>query len=1402
MITSAELLANASDIDGDALSVTGLGIATGNGTLADNGDGTWTYTPAANDDTGVTFAYSVSDGTTSVAASATLDLTPVNDAPEVSGPVTLAASAEDTTRVITSAELLANASDIDGDALSVTGLSIATGNGTLADNGDGTWTYTPAANDDSDVTFAYSVSDGTTSVATTATLDLTPVNDAPTASAIDAGSVSEDDPAVTIDLLANASDVEGDTLSVSGISVTDDLGQGVAFTDNGDGTVIIDPGQYDALNAGQSRTLTVSYDVGDGQATTPTTVSLVVIGAAENQAPTAVDDLFQSRIYSPSTAQVEAAGNNNSIANAVDLSGLFELSPNSQVTRSGSNPHVTVQGTLSNSNDVDYYAFTVAEDNTALVFDIDGGGHYGVNNSGYYLIGADTQIAVYNAAGGHIAGNLDAGLANNDPGSGEGYNPYGLNRADHTADPFLQDTLDAGTYYVAVSGVRGTNGSYRLHISQADRGAAFDHYVSEDQATTFQMAELIGNDTDPDGDALTIQSLAASAGAAGATSITTALGATVTLNGDGSVSYDPTASATLDALGQGQVTTDSFWYTVSDGRGGTSTAQVTLDVDGVNYAPDVSGPVTLAPIAEDSGPVTITSAELLAHASDLDGDALSVTNMVLASGNGTLIDNGDGTWTYTPAADDDSSVTLSYRVYDGAFRTATSATMDLTPVNDAPVVSGPETLAALVEDTGPRTITSADLLANATDVEGDALSVSGLTISSGSGTLVDNGDGTWDFTPDANDDTGVTFSYTVSDGTASVAASATLDLTPVNDAPTLAAATFATSGGSLDLAAYGNDVDSDDDGASLNYAVVGGGSTGGSASISGSTFTFDPGRDFLSLAAGETATTSFTVEATDSHGATATNTVEVTVNGVNDGPVFVPSSAFDTVNAEAEVRLGASYDNSARNFVAWDQIAAGASTVITLPATAAMFADPEGDALTDLLLREIWHIGTDGAMTQVTGLADTLANFYPLYLNPSDNTLTIQMTGSNPDAVGYYMFSVDTQDSHGADSLDVAQVFLSVTHRIDGGGGSETLNGTAVDDSISGRGGADVIKGMNGNDLIDGGNGNDDIWGGNGNDTVLGGAGDDEISGGAGDDSLSGQGDNDSIRGDAGDDTLNGNDGQDTLYGGDGDDVLSGGNAVDTLYGDVGNDTLHGGGGYDDLNGGDGDDILYGDDGGDVLNGNDGNDILYSGTGDNYLNGGNGDDLLVVTSAPFANSLNGGAGNDTAMWETTGYQWKIDLAAGNTHIGQYFYGSLTSIENVIGSGSSDTITGNGVANILSGRNGGDAIAGGGGNDTLIGGLGDDTLTGDAGADVFVFDLGDGSDTITDFGQADGDLLYLSLALTGGETNVATILANHASASGGGIDLGFGAATIHLDGLNLTDAQTWLADQVVVDSFIF
>ena len=214
----------------------------------------------------------------------------------------------------------------------------------------------------------------------------------------------------------------------------------------------------------------------------------------------------------------------------------------------------------------------------------------------------------------------------------------------------------------------------------------------------------------------------------------------------------------------------------------------------------------------------ITQAELLDNANDVDGDTLTAVNLAIATGNGGLVDNGDGTWTYTPAADDDTDVTFSYAVDDGiAAPVATTATLDITPVNDPPTTA-PVTLAAIAEDSGPRLITQAELLDNANDVDGDALTAVNLAIATGNGGLVDNGDGTWTYTPAANDDTDVTFSYAVDDGIAApVATTATLDITPVNDAPTTAPVTLAAiaedSGPRLitqaELLDNANDVDGD-----------------------------------------------------------------------------------------------------------------------------------------------------------------------------------------------------------------------------------------------------------------------------------------------------------------------------------------------------------------------------------------------------------------------------------------------------------------------------------------------------------------------------------------------------------------------------------------------------------------
>ncbi|WP_137181168.1 FG-GAP-like repeat-containing protein [Roseomonas sp. AR75] len=115
------------------------------------------------------------------AASLAVAVTAEDDAPAGPRVVTLAPSAEDATRVITPAQLLAGWSDPEGAALQALDLAVISDPvGTLVDNGNGTWSFTPALNDNSNVVFAFDVSDGANKVGAVARMDLTPLNDAPT----------------------------------------------------------------------------------------------------------------------------------------------------------------------------------------------------------------------------------------------------------------------------------------------------------------------------------------------------------------------------------------------------------------------------------------------------------------------------------------------------------------------------------------------------------------------------------------------------------------------------------------------------------------------------------------------------------------------------------------------------------------------------------------------------------------------------------------------------------------------------------------------------------------------------------------------------------------------------------------------------------------------------------------------------------------------------------------------------------------------------------------------------------------------------------------------------------------------------------------------------------------------
>jgi VCBS repeat-containing protein len=177
--------------------------------------------------------------------------------------------------------LLANDLDTDND---VTAIEIAQGplHGTLTLSPQGTFVYQHDGGETVRDSFTYRIVDaaGHESEATVR-IDVTPVNDLPRVAPINAGSISEDAAVHTINLLAAASDPDGGPLSAIGITVRDNLGNPVPFTNNGNGSISINPSHFDSLNTGQNRTVTVSYEVSDGFGATPNTATLQVTGVTD-----------------------------------------------------------------------------------------------------------------------------------------------------------------------------------------------------------------------------------------------------------------------------------------------------------------------------------------------------------------------------------------------------------------------------------------------------------------------------------------------------------------------------------------------------------------------------------------------------------------------------------------------------------------------------------------------------------------------------------------------------------------------------------------------------------------------------------------------------------------------------------------------------------------------------------------------------------------------------------------------------------------------------------------------------------------------------------------------------------------------------------------------------------------
>ncbi|OQT64456.1 RTX toxin, partial [Vibrio parahaemolyticus] len=277
IITTEELLSNVDDEDKDkdTLSVENLIIDKGNGTLVDNGDGTWTFTPQIDDDTEVSFTFDIiDDEDLVVSGSANLDILPINDAPNAKNDVIT--TEEDTAVTI---DVLVNDSDVEGDVLSIQSASVPSEQGSV-DIVDGKLVFTPAENFNGEATITYIVTDGDLTDEAKVSVTVTPVNDSPVA--VDDTVSTQEDTAVTIDVLPNDSDVDGDKLSIESASVPKE--QGTVEVVNG--KLVFTPAEN--FNGD----VEITYTVTDGQLTDEAKVTVTVNPV--NDAPTIKVDAVES----------------------------------------------------------------------------------------------------------------------------------------------------------------------------------------------------------------------------------------------------------------------------------------------------------------------------------------------------------------------------------------------------------------------------------------------------------------------------------------------------------------------------------------------------------------------------------------------------------------------------------------------------------------------------------------------------------------------------------------------------------------------------------------------------------------------------------------------------------------------------------------------------------------------------------------------------------------------------------------------------------------------------------------------------------------------------------------------------------------------------------------------------
>ncbi|WP_162935442.1 tandem-95 repeat protein [Vibrio parahaemolyticus] len=751
IITTEELLSNVDDEDKDTLSVENLIIDKGNGTLVDNGDGTWTFTPQIDDDTEVSFTFDIiDDEDLVVSGSANLDILPINDAPNAENDVIT--TEEDTVVTI---DVLVNDSDVEGDALSIQSASVPSEQGSV-DIVDGKLVFTPAENFNGEATITYIVTDGDLTDEAKVSVTVTPVNDSPVA--VDDTTSIQEDTVVTIDVLTNDTDVDGDKLSIESASVPKEQGTVEVV----DGKLVFTPAENFNGDA------EITYTVTDGELTDEAKVTVTVNPV--NDVPTikveAVESITEDAVSTDTVVATLTVRDTDTPEDQLTVSlennsnGYFVLVGNEvKLTQAGVNAvnndelnlkDLTISASVSdgvNPTASDSDSLIVNRVNDAPTIKVDA-----VESITEDAVSTDTVVATLTVRDTDTPEDqLTVSLENNS----NGYfvlvgNEVKLTQAG--VDAVNNDELNLKDLAISASvsdGVNPTaNDSDSLVVNRVNdaptvENAIADQVLSEDfDAYTIDLNEVF-KDSD--------SSLEFSV--SGNNSIQISI-----------VNGVATITPTADWNGKETIT-----FTAKDPSGESVNQTVDFTV-----APVVDIEADSADVVED----TPTIIKVLGNDTfEDDGKVVSLdTNNGPA--NGMVSVNPDGSVTYTPNDNYVGKDTFTYVVTSGGVSESTTVEVNVTPFNDAPVAK--DDIATTQEDTA----VTIDVLPNDTDVDGDTLSIQSASVPSDQGT-VEIVDGKLVFTPAENFNGDAEIIYTVTDGQLADEAKVTVTVNPVNNAPTI-----------------------------------------------------------------------------------------------------------------------------------------------------------------------------------------------------------------------------------------------------------------------------------------------------------------------------------------------------------------------------------------------------------------------------------------------------------------------------------------------------------------------------------------------------------------------------------------------------------------------------------------